>query len=152
MKRLSCETTSWASATSKHQDFPVKKHPIDVPARPVFLNLAQIQLPVGALTSILHRITGVGLAAGVPFAVYLLDISLRNQQGFDRVTGWFGHLAFRAAMVILVWALAHHILAGIRHMLTDINVGATLHSGRRSAWSVNLGGLALALLAAGAML
>ncbi len=126
-------------------------HPIDSPVRPVFLNLTQIQLPVGALTSILHRITGVFLAAGVPFAVYLLDLSLRNQQAFERVTGLFGHLAFKAAMVFLVWALAHHILAGIRHMLTDINVGSTLHSGRRSAWSVNIGGLVLALLAVGAM-
>ena len=129
----------------------MKKPPIDSPARPVFLNLTQIQLPVGALTSILHRITGVFLAVGVPFAVYLLDLSLRNQQAFERVTGLFGHLAFKAVMVFLVWALAHHILAGIRHMLTDINVGSTLHSGRRSAWSVNIGGLVLALLAVGAM-
>ena len=130
----------------------MKKHPIDFPDRPVFLNLAQIQLPIGALTSILHRITGVCLAVGVPFAVYLLDLSLRNQQAFARVTALFGNLAFKAVMVFLVWTLAHHILAGIRHMLTDVNVGSTLHSARRSAWSVNMGGLALALLAAGAML
>lgn len=130
----------------------MKKYPIDSPARPVFLNLAQIQLPVGALTSILHRVTGVCLAVGIPFAVYLLDLSLRNQQAFAKVTILFGNLAFKAAMVFLVWALGHHILAGIRHMLTDVNVGSTLHSGRRSAWSVNIGGLALALLAAGAML
>ncbi len=130
----------------------MKKHSIDFSARPVFLNLAQIQLPVGALTSILHRITGVCLAVGVPFAVYLLDLSLRNQQTFARVTGLFGNLAFKATMVFLVWALAHHILAGIRHMLTDVNVGSTLPSARRSAWSVNVGGLILALLAAGAML
>lgn len=130
----------------------MKKHPIDSAARPVFLNLAQIQLPVGALTSILHRIFGVCLAVGVPFAVYLLDLSLRNQLAFAKVTGLFGNLAFKALMVFLVWALGHHILAGIRHMLTDVNVGSTLHSGRRSAWSVNIGGLALALLAAGAML
>jgi succinate dehydrogenase/fumarate reductase cytochrome b subunit len=30
--------------------------------RPVFFNLLQIQLPLGALTSITHRITGVILA------------------------------------------------------------------------------------------
>lgn len=130
----------------------MKKYPIGFPDRPVFLNLAQIQFPVGALTSILHRITGVCLAVGVPFAVYLLDLSLRNQQAFERVAALFGNLAFKAVMVFLVWALAHHILAGIRHMLTDVNVGSTLHSARRSAWSVNIGGLALALLAAGAML
>ena len=130
----------------------MKKDPIELSARPICLNLAQIQLPVGALTSILHRITGIFLAVGAPFAVYLLDLSLRNQQAYARVTDLFGNLAFKVAMVFLVWALAHHILAGIRHMLADVNVGSTLHSSRRSAWSVNIGGLVLALLAAGAIL
>jgi succinate dehydrogenase cytochrome b556 subunit len=41
-------------------------------SRPVFLNLMQIQMPVGALTSIGHRITGVLLAVGVPLSLYLL--------------------------------------------------------------------------------
>lgn len=129
----------------------MRKHQTTVAARPVFLNLARIELPVGALTSILHRITGVCLAVGVPFAVYLLDLSLRGPQAFAKVTGLFGNLAFKITTVFLVWALAHHILARIRHLLSDVNVGSTLHGGRRSAWQVNTGGLALALLAAGAM-
>ena len=44
--------------------------------RPVFLNLTQIKLPVGALTSIGHRISGVVLAINVPIAIYLLQRSL----------------------------------------------------------------------------
>ncbi len=47
--------------------------------RPVFLDLMQIQMPVGAVTSIGHRISGVVLAASVPIAVYLLGQSLRCQ-------------------------------------------------------------------------
>ncbi len=39
-------------------------------SRPVFLNLMQIQMTVGALTSIGHRLTGALLAAGVPFSLY----------------------------------------------------------------------------------
>ncbi len=38
---------------------------------PVFLDLMQIQMPVGALTSIGHRITGILLAAKVLVGVYL---------------------------------------------------------------------------------
>lgn len=38
--------------------------------RPVFLNLTQIRMPVGALTSIGHRVTGVLLAASVPVCVF----------------------------------------------------------------------------------
>ena len=37
------------------------------PARPVFFNLTQIQMPVGAITSIADRVTGVVLALGLPF-------------------------------------------------------------------------------------
>ena len=36
------------------------------PARPVFLSLTQIQMPVGAITSIAHCVTGVVLALGLP--------------------------------------------------------------------------------------
>jgi succinate dehydrogenase / fumarate reductase cytochrome b subunit len=40
--------------------------------RPVFFNLMQIQMPVGALTSITHRDRHF-LAISVPFGIYLLD-------------------------------------------------------------------------------
>ena len=109
-------------------------------------------MPVGALTSIAHRVTGIFLALGIPFSIYLLDLSLQGPQGYARVSGWFDAFAFRAAVVLSVWALAHHVLAGIRHLLMDIDVGSHLPAARRSAWIVNLGGVALALLAAGVLL
>ena len=121
-------------------------------SRPVFLNLLQIQMPVGALTSIAHRVTGVMLAASVPVLVYLLELSLRNQQGFDEATGFFGHPATKVIVFIELWALAHHMLAGIRHLLTDVSVGSTFVTARRSAWWVNVGGLTVAMVAAGAWL
>lgn len=117
-------------------------------ARPVFLNLTQIQMPVGALTSIGHRVSGIVLAASVPVGVYLLDRSLRNEQGFAEVTDLLRHGAVKVALVLVVWALAHHMLAGVRHMLSDFEVGSPLRPARRSAWFVNLGGVALALFAA----
>jgi len=118
-------------------------------ARPIFLNLIQIQMPVGALTSIGHRMTGVLLALSAPIAVYLLDISLRNEQGFVEAMAWVNSWAFKGAAIVLVWALAHHMLAGVRHLLTDISAGSTLHSARRSAWVVNLGGVLIALIVGG---
>ena len=42
-------------------------------------------------------------------------------------------------------------LAVVRHMLTDINIGSTLHTARRSAWAVNVAAAVLACLAAGAL-
>ncbi|MCK9381843.1 MAG: succinate dehydrogenase, cytochrome b556 subunit [Sulfuritalea sp.] len=120
--------------------------------RPVFFNLLQIQMPVGAVTSITHRATGIVLALCIPFGVYLLDLSLRDQQSFAQVARLFDHWTFRIAVVVSVWALAHHSLAGIRHLLSDIDVGSQLPAARRSAWIVNFGGAAVALLAAGVLL
>ena len=120
--------------------------------RTFFLNPVQIQMPVGALTSIVHRATGVVLAVSVPFAVYLLDLSLRSEHTFAVVTGLFARPAVKGVALVLIWTLAHHALAGIRHLLTDVSIGSTLNAARRSAWLVNLGGVTIALFAAGVLL
>jgi succinate dehydrogenase / fumarate reductase, cytochrome b subunit len=119
--------------------------------RAVFFNLTQIQMPVGAVTSIIHRITGILLAIGIPFCVYLLDQSLRDPHSYVWVTQLFTHPAFKVVALAFIWALSHHLLAGVRHLLSDIDIGSRLRAARRSAWSVNLGGIAVALLAAGAL-
>jgi succinate dehydrogenase / fumarate reductase cytochrome b subunit len=119
--------------------------------RPVFFNLLKIQMPVGALTSIIHRVTGILLALGIPFSVYVLDLSLQGPQCYAQVIGLFDNWGFRTVVIVSVWVLAHHLLAGIRHLLSDIDIGSQLPAARRSAWIVNLGGVAVALLAAGVL-
>ncbi len=120
--------------------------------RPVFFNLTQIQMPVGSLTSITHRVSGIFLALGIPFGIYVLDLSLESPQSYAQLIRLFDTWAFKAAAIVFVWALAHHLFAGTRHLLMDVDVGSLLPAARRSAWTVNLGGLAVALLAAGALL
>jgi succinate dehydrogenase / fumarate reductase cytochrome b subunit len=120
--------------------------------RPVFFDLLHIQMPVGALTSITHRVTGVLLAVGVPFVLYVLDLSLQSPDGYARVLALFDRWLVKWGLILLIWSLAHHLLAGIRHLLSDIDVGSLLPAARRSAWIVNLTGVAVALLAAGALL
>jgi succinate dehydrogenase / fumarate reductase cytochrome b subunit len=121
-------------------------------ARPVFFDLAKIQLPVGALTSITHRVTGVLLAFGVVFVTYLLDLSLEGPHGYSRVAAMLAYGLVKVAVIVFTWALAHHLLAGTRHLLSDIDIGSQLPAARRSAWVANIGGVAVALLAASALL
>lgn len=121
------------------------------PHRVVFLNLAQIGMPVGAVTSILHRISGVLLALAIPVVAWVLARSLEGGNGYADVAGWLGRPVVKLAAILWIWALAHHLLAGIRHMLTDIDVGSRLRGARRSAWTVNVGGVVVALLTAGAL-
>jgi len=100
---------------------------------PKFLNLAQIRYPVGAIASILHRVSGVVLALSLPLLASALAESLRSAQGFDFVVqgatrSWYAPLLF-----IGVWALVHHVFAGVRHLLMDVGVGYRLPRARASA-------------------
>lgn len=121
------------------------------PARPRSLNLFRLRFPVGAMCSFAHRVSGVLLALFLPVAIYALRRSLDGQSGYAAITGLLSSSAARALVVLFLWALAQHVLAGARHLLMDIDVGSSLTVARRSAWSVNLLGLALALLALGAI-
>ncbi len=120
--------------------------------RPVFLDLTKIRLPLTAVASIGHRISGVLLFLAIPFLIYFLDLSLRGPSGFAYVIRLLDGWPLRLLSVLLIWALAHHLFAGIRHLLLDIACGVSRESARRSAWMVNAGGLVVLLVAAGALL
>lgn len=117
--------------------------------RPKFLNLFQIHMPVGAVASILHRVTGALLFLSMPGAVFLLELSVRSPDGFNQVMTTLQSPLFRFAGIVLAWALLHHLLAGIRFLLIDLEIGVSREGARLSAWVVNLGAPLLLLLVLG---
>ena len=108
-------------------------------------------LPVTAVASITHRITGVALFAGLAYLLWLLDMALASEEGFVRAVAFiqtaFGKLALWAVLV----ALAYHFIAGIKHLLFDFHVGDSLSGARRGAW-LTLTASALAALGLGVWL
>lgn len=120
--------------------------------RPVFLNLLRIHMPVTALTSIAHRLAGLLLALLIPAMLYLLDLSLRGQAGFDQVIQWLRLDQVRLLLLIPIWALSHHLLAGLRYLLIDIGIGIKLDTARHSARLVSVGALLLTVLVYGMLL
>lgn len=119
-------------------------------ARPKYLNLFEIRMPVGAVASIAHRISGVLLFLSVPVLIWLLERSLSGPDGYALAVSVLGHPLVRLVTVALVWALLHHLLAGIRFLLIDLEIGVDRAPARTSAWLVNLGAPVLALLLLGA--
>ena len=116
--------------------------------RPKYLSLPailfQIRLPVPGLVSILHRISGALLV--IPFtawALWLLDISLRSESGFQMVRDYFQLPLVKLGMLLFIWAYCHHFCAGIRYLLLDLNLGIELRPARISSWLVLLVSLAL---------
>jgi succinate dehydrogenase / fumarate reductase cytochrome b subunit len=111
--------------------------------RPFYLNLMQIKLPIGGWVSIFHRVTGAGLSLAIPVVLFVLMLSLRSAEDFADVaaflSGGFGLLIVLA----LVWAVLHHLLAGLRHLGFDIGWGEAKERARLSAWGVLFAALGL---------
>jgi succinate dehydrogenase / fumarate reductase cytochrome b subunit len=113
---------------------------------PVYLDLFRIRFPVGAVTSIAHRLAGVLLILALPFLVYLLDLSLQDADGFRQASAWLQTGWVKPLFTLIAWSLFHHLLAGIRFLLIDIGIGVMLARARLSAWLVNITGVLAALL------
>lgn len=110
--------------------------------RPVFLDLFRIHMPVAAILSIGHRLSGVLLTLASPFLLYLFDLSLRNEQGFAQVKEIFANGFVKFVAFILIWSFLHHFFAGIRFLLIDIDIGIERRSGAVGAWIVHASELA----------
>lgn len=102
--------------------------------QPKNLNLFTIHQPIPAIVSILHRISGFVLCLLIPFLLWGLSLSLASQQDFDRVYYFMRTPGMKFLIWMLLAAFLYHFVAGIRHLLMDINLGVELKSGRLSAW------------------
>jgi succinate dehydrogenase / fumarate reductase, cytochrome b subunit len=101
--------------------------------RPVNLDIATIKLPVTAYVSILHRVSGVFLFAGVAVLLWMLDASLGSQEGFNNIRDLAASPVFQGILWVVLAALAYHTVAGIRHLIMDFGVGESLKGGQFGA-------------------
>jgi len=93
--------------------------------RPVNLNISTIHLPIAAYTSITHRISGVIVFVGVAILLWMFDLSMSSEEGFNQIKD----LMTSPLMKFIVWgilsALAYHLVAGVKHLLMDMGIGET---------------------------
>ena len=71
------------------------------------------------MLSIVHRMTGVALYAGSLLLVWWLTAAATSDQYFDTVQAVFGSWIGRLVLLGFTWALVHHALGGIRHLIWD---------------------------------
>lgn len=118
------------------------------PDRPVTLPLLKLRLPLAGWVSLLHRVSGVLLFFSLPFTLFAFQQSLRASESFERIQQCLMQPLARVVLLLAVWALAHHLFAGIRHLLMDLHWGTSLSAARYSAAVVAVaGGLVAALTA-----
>ncbi|HET8899393.1 MAG TPA: succinate dehydrogenase, cytochrome b556 subunit [Rhodanobacteraceae bacterium] len=91
--------------------------------RPLSPHLGIYRWQIQMVTSILHRATGIALAAG---SLLLLAWLCALAAGPDAYAAVRGFCSSWIGIVLLIgwsWSLSYHLLNGIRHLLQDAGLG-----------------------------
>jgi succinate dehydrogenase / fumarate reductase cytochrome b subunit len=97
-----------------------EKKPADRPLSPHL----QIYRPMlTMMMSIMHRITGTALYFGVILLVWWLSAAALSDYQFDLAQSFFAHWFGKVVLFGFTWALIHHALGGIRHLIWDTGRG-----------------------------
>ena len=80
------------------------------------------------MMSIVHRATGIALYAGTLLLVWWLTAAATSDSYFDLVQAVFGSWIGQIVLFGFTWALVHHTLGGIRHLIWDTGRGFELAS------------------------
>ena len=94
--------------------------------RPLSPHLQIYRPMLTMMMSIAHRLTGTALYFGVVLLVWWLTAAAHSDAYFDLVQGFFGRWFGRLVLFGFTWALIHHALGGIRHLIWDTGRGFDL--------------------------
>jgi succinate dehydrogenase / fumarate reductase cytochrome b subunit len=110
--------------------------------------IVHYRMPLAAIVSILHRISGAFVFLLLPFALYLLEKSLTSEISFAYLKGFASNGFVKLVILALSWAYLYHFCAGLRHLVMDTHISADKDGSRRSAAAVLIVSLVLAVVVA----
>ena len=119
--------------------------------RHIYLNLLQIRLPIAGVMSIAHRVSGVLMVLAIPLMIWVLQYSLSDAAAFGQIKALLQSWIGLAILFLALWALLHHLFAGIRYFLLDVDIGINKPHYRYSAWAVMFAAPVAAALFTGVM-
>jgi succinate dehydrogenase / fumarate reductase, cytochrome b subunit len=97
-------------------------------SRPLSPHLQIYKPMLSMMMSIMHRITGAALFFGIVLLVWWLAAAAWSDPAFDVVQAFFNHWFGRLVLFGFTWALIHHMLGGIRHLIWDTGKGFELRT------------------------
>ena len=111
------------SKTTLHANRPLSPH-------------LQIYKPIPTMVmSIVHRITGSALYVGTLLVAWWLIATATSERQFDIVNMVYGSWVGLLILLGYTWALIHHMIGGIRHLVWDTGRGLEKRSTTRMAWA-----------------
>lgn len=103
--------------------------------RPVYIDLRKINLPVSALISITHRLSGMYIFfITLPLMLALIYFSTESEDSFNELSLFLKNYKFILGLIVLSFCILwYHILSGVRHLIMDAHVGESLLASKYSA-------------------
>lgn len=96
--------------------------------------------------SIVHRITGAALYVGTMLVAWWLIAAATSPEAFATADAVFGSLVGRLVLFGYTWALMHHMLGGIRHLIWDTGSLMDKRTATALAWATLAGSATLTVL------
>jgi succinate dehydrogenase / fumarate reductase, cytochrome b subunit len=96
------------------------KAPVERPLSP---HLMVYRWPLPMAMSIAHRITGSGLYFGTLLVAWWLIAAAAGPNPYSHVAAFMSSFFGRLILLGYTWALLHHMLGGIRHLIWDTGHG-----------------------------
>jgi succinate dehydrogenase / fumarate reductase cytochrome b subunit len=96
--------------------------------------------------SILHRLTGIVLAAAFLLLVYWLAAAAAGPDEYATAVDRLGSPLGQLVLIGAIASFCYHLLNGVRHLFFDLGIGFELPTPRRSGWSVAVGSIVLTVL------
>jgi len=114
--------------------------------RPLSPHLSIYRMPMTAVMSFAHRVSGVALYVGVLLLAWFLIAASADASTFAVFSGFIGSFIGQIILFVVTWALFHHLVGGIRHIIWDAGYGLDKPLRDQMAWATLIGGFALTVI------
>ena len=114
--------------------------------RPLSPHLDVYKWQVQMVTSILHRATGIALVAGMLGLVWGLVALAGGEKSWAAFATCAGSLLGQLVLFGFSWALAYHLINGVRHLVQDAGHGWSIPEFVRSSWISIIGSVVLVVM------
>ena len=114
--------------------------------RPLSPHLQIYRWPLPMAMSIAHRITGAGLYVGTLLMAWWLIAAASGPNAYSRVGAFVNSNLGRLILFGYTWALIHHMLGGIRHLIWDTGRGFAPHEREGLSLATLVGSILLTVL------
>jgi succinate dehydrogenase / fumarate reductase, cytochrome b subunit len=114
--------------------------------RPISPHL-QIYSPlINMMMSIMHRVTGVALYVGTLLLAYYLVSAASGPEAYYHAKWIFGKPIVLLILFGYTWALFHHMIGGIRHLIWDTGRGFDIATVDKLCWGSLIVSILLTIL------